>query len=721
MNPPTRRCLIRFAAMVLWLGGLSVSCRKKEEAGAVGKSPVKVASGLESNRIGDLPGAVYRSQRESLIPWQPWTAETLELARESKRLVLLVIAMPQQPVFEEVLEKMAADPLVLDEIRRTCVPVLVDGDASRELGLLTADLCAEIRRPLALPLLVWMTHEANPVAWIPLSGDAGRIRTVFDQSNSVIGRMAAEDLDHVMKNSALDQELRRARIAARRNESVASGEPGVDVLQGIRQLTSLYDVASRTFDEAGGLFPAGSLDLLAAAAMSPAVSEDLRGRCLVTLRELMADLLPSAMFDPLDGGLSSSRRGVSWSLPTYVRDAVSQARSAVALIRVHQATGDALALERALAVLRFAEREYQVAGGVYSMGFQRMTPVEDWLWSVEEVEQALSADDAAWWIRATGMSGLGNLPSEVDPRRDFFRRNSLALARGEAEVAASANVSRDRYEEVRKKLLKVRDARMGGRVKDESAHAGATFRMISAFAAAYAATGDEAWRSKAVEALDNARRAFSDGRGLRMFDRAGPPSVVAGRAFVYALALQAILDVADIQPAEALLSWADDLATTAAERFTSADFLKECPEEAQIMDLPVTDLVMLFDDSTAGVISSVEHRMAVLGRPMVTSFSRLATPLPVFAAVRPILHTDLLQATLARHHGVTAVLGKGLPAELEAAVYRLPLRVVARRPATADEEVRDGTVRVVSGGVVIGAFTSVEELHQALLPSGGNR
>ena len=89
--------------------------------------------------------------------------------------------------------------------------------------------------------------------------------------------------------------------------------------------------------------------------------------------------------------------------------------------------------------------------------------------------------------------------------------------------------------------------------------------------------------------------------------------------------------------------------------------------------------------------------------------------------LRPILHTDLLQATLARHHGVTAVLGKGLPAELEAAVYRLPLRVVARRPATADEEVRDGTVRVMSGGVVIGAFTSVEELHQALLPSGGNR
>ena len=113
--------------------------------------------------------------------------------------------------------------------------------------------------------------------------------------------------------------------------------------------------------------------------------------------------------------------------------------------------------------------------------------------------------------------------------------------------------------------------------------------------------------------------------------------------------------------------------------------------------------------------------MAVLGRPMVTSFSRLATPLPVYAAVRPILHTDLLQATLARHHGVTAVLGKDLPAELEAAVYRLPLRVVARRPATAGEEVRDGTVRVMSGGVVIGAFTSVEELHQALLPSGGNR
>jgi uncharacterized protein YyaL (SSP411 family) len=502
---------------------------------------------------------------------------------------------------------------------------------------------------------------------------------------------------------------------------VASEEPAEDTVRGVRQLTSLYDPVSRSFDEAGGLFPAGSLDLLAGAAMTPALSPDLRARCVETLRGLMQDLLPSAMFDPLDGGLYSSRRGNSWALPSFIRDTVTQARSVVALIRVHQATGDPLTLERALAVLKFAEREYQVAGGLYSIGFQPTTETEDWLWSVEEIERALSAEDAAWWIRASGMKGLGNLPSETDPQRKFFRRNSLATSGRVTDIAAPLGISEEKFDEVRKTLLKARGQRLGELPKDETAHATATFRMVSAFAAAYTATGDETWRTKAVELLGNARKGFSDGRGLRKYDREGPPSIVAGRAFLYALALQAILDVHDIQPDEALLAWADDLATTAAERFTAEDFLKECPDEANLIQLPITDLAMLFDDSTAGLLSAVESRMAALGRPLVVSFSRLATPLPVFAANRPVLHTDLLQATLVRHHGVTAISGKNLPAELTEALSRLPIRTVLRSPGTADNAPPDGSVRLISAGVPLGDFTSAADLRAALLPSAANQ
>jgi uncharacterized protein YyaL (SSP411 family) len=258
---------------------------------------------------------------------------------------------------------------------------------------------------------------------------------------------------------------------------------------------------------------------------------------------------------------------------------------------------------------------------------------------------------------------------------------------------------------------------MGDVPRDETAHAGATFRMISAFAAAYAATGDEAWRGKAVALLGKAREAFSQGGKLRMYDREGPASVTAGRAFLYALALQSILDVHDIQPSESLLSWADDVATTAAERFTDADFLKECPDEAKIIDLPVTDLAMLFDDSTAGLISSAESRMAALGRPLVASFSRLATPLPEFAVERPVLHTDLILATMMRHHGMKAICGGNPSAELKAAYTRLPIRLVLRREAEEKDDVPAGSVLLMSGEAVLKTVSSPEELEDGFLPS----
>ena len=112
-----------------------------------------------------------------------------------------------------------------------------------------------------------------------------------------------------------------------------SEQPAVDVVRSLRQLASLYDSYSRSFDEAGGLFPAGALELLSTAAIRPGTSARCpRPRALETTRELLTDLLPSAMFDPLDGGVFSSRRGASWALPSFVRDCPGQARVAVALI-----------------------------------------------------------------------------------------------------------------------------------------------------------------------------------------------------------------------------------------------------------------------------------------------------------------------------------------------------------------------------------------------------
>jgi uncharacterized protein YyaL (SSP411 family) len=707
------------------LGGLILGvagCRKQPVAKPEEVQPVVVvAPELGANGLGQYPGAVYHSQVGSAIHWQPWTPETLERANAANRLVFAVIALPQQPAFQTVLSLLEANPALVSAINETYVPVLIDGDAAREMGLLTADLCSEIRRPLQLPLFVWMTPAANPVAWIPVTPvPAESVAELFIQSHSAVSRTWSEDPVYVLKNSALDAANRRERVGNRKNAKAMSEQPKEDTLNAIRQLNSLYDPLSRSFDEAGGLFPAGAIDLLATTAIQPGVPEETRTRCLKTTRELLKDLLGSAMFDPLDGGVFTARRGSSWALPSFSRDCVSQARVAEALFNAYRATGDRKALEKAIGLIAFAEKSFLTSEGLFAVGMADETDTADWLWSIEDIEKTLPTEDIAWWIKATAMKGLGNLPSEVDPRREYFRSNSLAIAVDTADIAADLGVAPEefapRFEAARKILLKARDARLGPMTRDDSSHAGATFRMVSAYAAAFAVTADDGFRKKAVELLEKARGAFSEGPKLREFSREVPPSLGAGRAFIYGLALQAALDVSAITSDDRWLTWSEDLATTAAEQFTGEGYLRECPESAQVMDLPITDLVMLFGDSTAGLVSFAECRLAERGRPLVQSFSELATPLPIFSVDRPILHTDLLEATLAREFPVTVVTGADLAADLREAVERLPLRMVQRRAAKSGDEIPAGSVTVrLPGGKTLPVSTAVE-LEQAVAP-----
>jgi len=714
---PTSTALAFVSAGLIWG---SVGCRKASDDSENAAGPlVTITAELKSNGLGLLPGAVYRNQADSPIHWQPWTKETLARAASANRLVFAVVAMPQQPTFQAVLAALARDPALVSIINQTYVPVMIDGDAVRELGLLTADLCAEIKMPLQLPLLLWMSPEGNPVAWIPAPSE-DKVAEVFNQSHSMVSRTWREDASYVRVNSGLDNENRRARLANRKNIVMKSQQPAEDSLRSIRQLASFYDPYSRTFDEAGGLFPSGSLDLLATTAMHPGISADLRASCLETTRELLEDLLPSAMFDPLDGGVFSSRRANSWSLPAFTRDCVAQSRAVVALVHAYRATGNEVALEKALGLLDFAERSYMTSEGLFSVGMARETDTAAWLWSIEEVEKELSAEDAAWWIAATGMKGLGNLPSETDPRREFFRSNSMGMQKSFAQLTAAqsqpAELFGQRLETVRKTLLKARNSRLGPPDRDDHSHGAASFRMVSAYAAAFGATGDSRWREKAVELLEKSRLAFHKGPRLRTFTKDAPDSIGEGRAFLYGLALQAALDVAAITSDDNWLVWSEDLATTAAELFTGAGFLKECPDSAKVIDLPVTDLVMLFDDSTAGLISFAECRLAERERPLVASFSELATPLPSYAMERPILHTDLLQATVARHFSVTVIFGPDVSPEMKLAIERLPLRMIQRRSAKAADALAAGTVKIVFAEKETQIVSTVEALEQAVLP-----
>lgn len=710
-------------ALACGLAFLPAACRKPAAA-TDPSAKAAVVPELGKNRLADQPSTLLREQASSPIHWQPWSRETFEHAEKSNRLVFALVIQPQFPVYRSTLKAMEADASLVRQLNTSYVPVIVDADACREIGILTGALCAEIKRPLRLPLLLWLTPQGDPVAWSPTSGNDERIRDLFDQSSNMVSRLWKDDPGYVLKNSRLDNRMRAERLAKIDTPLPAVEQPREALSGATRRLTSLYDPASRSLDTAGGLFPSSSLEFLASAAMAPDLPEDIRKRAAETTAELAAGLSESAMIDPLDGGVFNSRLGSGWNLPGFARDCTTQARAAISLLQAGRLTGNARLTAQALGILRFAETHYATPDGLFASGDPELTSAESWVWSLEDLEKLLSPEDIRLWTLVADLKPTGNIPVECDPTRTHFRRNSLAVTVPPDQAAARLGVTPEaavkRFEASRETLLKAREVRLGSpRESAPRPHAGATFRMASAYAAAYVATGDPAFRDRATSTLTKARERFAEGPLLQLYD-SPEESVADGRAFLYGLAMQAALDVADITLDPAWISWAENLAATTGERFLSGESLRELASARMLVDLPISDRMMLFDDSSAGLLALAEARLSQLGVKLPPDFATAVTPLSEDVSERPVLHTDRMLAALVREAGPVLTVAADAPDSLKQAVQRLPLHVAIRRAATPADGIPSGSVRIRFAGGREETVNSPDALFRAI-PAGNPR
>jgi uncharacterized protein YyaL (SSP411 family) len=673
---------IRSCATLLALLFLGNSCREGNGQQGDAEKPPRVAAELAANALGTAPPGLLASRAASPVHWQHWEPAVLTRAADARRLVFAFIGSSSFPGCVEALDAIDRDPALVARINGEFVPVLVDGDLARE-GLLAAGLLSqETRLPVSFPFILVLSPVGNEVTWRPVAFDPDAdVGDLFAGATDVISRMWSESPEYVLGNSRLDHTNRLARLPP--PDAVPPGPRERDeiLLRATRQLVSLFDADIGTLAGTGGLLPLGILQCLASASLDPAYPPDLAARSREAGRAFGRTVLTSAMIDPLDGGVYTSRRSDSWLLPMPNRNCMTQARAARALVALHAATAEARPLEVALGAVRFAEEQFATQGGLFAA--QRMpapTPTTETLWTREQIDQVLSPAESELWRLVSGINQLGNLS---DTGGGFFRLNSLARRIPLAEAAERLKISPEEaaglLESGRKKLLKARQARLAPVPPCPTGSAAPTFRMVSAYAALYTATGDPAWQEKAVALARRARQAFSAGVLLVEQSPAAPAAVGDGRAFTYALAIQAALDLAEVTLDESWRIWAGDLATTVAEQFSDeAGRLREARPASTPIQLPIEDRMMLFDDSTAGLMRMNLARLAALGQTPPPAIARWTESLPDLATY-PVVFTDsLLAASFARSRVLVELPADPSPAWREAAC-RLPLDRVARR------------------------------------------
>ena len=672
-------------ACLLALAALGTSCRERGKAGANSAFNPVVAPELGQNAMSKAPQGFLSSRADSPVHWQHWEPEMLQRAGDARRLVFAFIGSSRYPGCVETLDAIDRDKMLAERLNREFVPVLVDLDLCPEAGLAASVLCQEIRMPVSFPFILVLSPDGNEVTWrpVPYSPETD-LQEIFDGATDVVANMWRESPGYVERNSALDHANRLGRMPKADAIPATPEERDALLARSLRQLVSLYEQDAGTMSGAGGLLPLGILQCLASASLDPDTPPETARRSREVVGKFGRTILYSAMIDPLDGGVYSSRRGNSWDLPMIHRSCATQARAARALVTLYRATGDPRALEVALGAVKFAEEQYPAQGGLFaSQRLPGKASTADWLWSLEQIDQTLAGPEAALWKALCGISGMGNLALEADPAREYFRLNSLGFRSTLAAAAEKAGISADEaaklLESGRKKLLKARTARVPDRLPCPAASAAASFRMVSAYAALFTATGDPKWRENAVALAERSRQTFAPGNTVVEQSPGEPAAVCDARAFTYALAIQAALDLAEITLDEGWRIWAGDLATIAAEAFVDdAGRLREARPGSTPLQLPAEDRVMLFDDSTAGMMRMNLTRLEALGQTPPPALAPWLRSLPPFTAA-PVIFTDSILAASFTRSRVVVHLPENASEEWKEAACRLPLDRISRR------------------------------------------
>jgi len=677
MNNPFRILIFALSATLL-----ATSCGESkkqvrpprdEDPGVFDIEPVPVL-GTDQNQLANEATEFLRSRSNDAVHWQQWSPELLETAGLEQRPIFVVVVDGKQPESTKFLDAFN-DPKnrLADQFNDTYLCTLVDASAHPEMGIMAYHLSAEIKQSFSYPFVAWITHEGNPVGWVPIrQTDLKDLSTVISRSNSMVAEIWEESPSYFVKNSRMDNAARLAR-----SEMIPLEEsPQAEELQALLtaasgKLTALYDPATRAIDNTGGLVPTELLRFIAVSQKNPNLPNYVRTRGTKMLTESCQDIASNAITDPLDGGLFSARTSKDWTLPAFVKSSLTQSKMAMAYAYTYKATDQEYFAEEAMKLLTFfSHSDKSERPGIGSYQSVRKESFEDELffWSMADLEDLLSPEQFAVVKMAYGISAEGNIPLYLDPNRRFFRRNILSPAKRPAEVAEALGLDQGQTEALLNSAAKTLLAHREAKADELGAFINETTRITATNATHAFALLTCGQMLDRPELLTEGRALLSFLKNKHYSEKNGlwriPPIEghrgVKARGHDYATLIQAVLLSYRLGLQAEDLQWAEALTRESLLVLTEEEenLIQEAPVNERVGILPVYSAGMIFHRSTWGVLlDSLERLSRLSAKPQ---FSEAATAIRLrllaFSERAPLIHTDFLESLLVGTTDCVAIL-----------------------------------------------------------------
>jgi uncharacterized protein len=464
-------------------------------------------------RLASATSAYLRAAAEQPIDWHPWGPEAFELARRTKRPILLDIGASWCHWCHVMDEGTYSDPEVARLLGTHFVAVKVDRDEHPEIDRRYQRQVGALTGEGGWPLTGFLTSDGEVFlggTYFPPTDGHGR--PGFRRLLKEVARLWTEEPDRI-RESAQQIQGALARMRARRAPTAG---PLPEFVAAVRaEIAGSYDPVHGGFGMAPK-FPhptAVSFLLWDAYANGSGSSADRAHDTLLR----MAD---GGMYDQVGGGFHRYSVDEGWHIPHFEKMGVDNAALLLAYVDGAQ---------------RFAEPRFpEVIGG--TIGWVRSTlqdpeggfaasqdadnaPGDDgnyFTWTKAEIRQALDGDDGKFALRFFGVGTDGRMHHDPD-RNVLFRLLPAAEAANGLAVEGGAAQALPR---VISRLATARAARPAPGV-DRALYADINGRFIAAFARAAAFGGDRTVLADARRAADRfLRTAYRPHDGIA--HRVGP-------------------------------------------------------------------------------------------------------------------------------------------------------------------------------------------------------
>jgi uncharacterized protein YyaL (SSP411 family) len=666
-----------------------------------------------TNHLATQTSPYLRQHAHNPVEWYPWGEEALQRAREQKKPIHLSVGYNACHWCHVLAEESFEDEATARLLNEHFVNIKVDREERPDIDRIYQIAQQMLtQRGGGWPLTMFLTHDDQR----PFFGGTyfpPEARHGLPAFKDVLRRVAGYYRDHAAdlrtQNDALMAAFEELNPPPAASDTQLTDAP----------LKACRAQLARSFDKHNGGFggapkfphPLTIERLLRDWRASSAGAEpDLQALYMasLTLRR-MAD---GGINDQLGGGFCRYSVDEYWMIPHFEKMLYDNGALLATYAQAALASGDAFYADTAIATAAWTQQEMQSPQGGYYSSLDADSEGHEgkfYVWSREEIERALTADEFAVFAPYYGIDQPANFEGHWH-LRICATRETIAKAAGRRpdEVASLLKSASAR-------LLTIRAQRLRPE-RDEKILTSWNAFMIRGMAIAARALGRDDMAASATRALDFIRRElWRDGRLLA--------TCMDGRAHLnaylddYVCLADAVLELQQVRFRSDELAFAQQLLAVVMRHFPDAaagGFYFTSDDHETLIQRPKS----FSDDATPagnGVAALVLQRMGhLLGEPryLTAAEATLRSAWPALAR-HPQAHVSLLAALEELLSPGEVVIIRGAQEDIEAwsrelakvfaprrLVLAIPADATGLPPALADKAPRAGTCAYLCRGSV---------------------